>query len=267
MPLNEQTPLLTTVHVVPWQPRYRHSTLRRFFTIALSTTLIVAVVLFLIPINWLPHHDWDDGWGKGTQKPSWSSPYPHKPWPASEGIPFDELQDILLSTPDESKTREWSKYYASGPHLAGKNLTQALWTRDRWQEFGIADSSIATYDVYINYPVDHRLTLLESTSEDSQDKGVGSKHELRYECRLEEDVLDEDPTTGLDNRIPTFHGYSASGDEVAQYVYVNFGTFWDYEDLVKANISLKGKIAIAKYGRGFRGLKIKRAQELEWSES
>ncbi|KAL8688651.1 MAG: hypothetical protein Q9218_005494 [Villophora microphyllina] len=257
---NEQTPLLTTVHVVPRHPRYRHSTLRRFFTIALAALLIVSVVLFLVPINWLPHHNWDHGEDDHGSPPS--SSLPHKAWPASQGISFEELQDILLSTPDEAKAREWSAYYASGPHLAGKNLTQALWTKDRWQEFGIAESSIATYDVYLNYPADHRLVLMESKSKDDQSDGAGSMPEVKYECSLKEDILDKDPTTGLDNRVPTFHGYSASGDVIAQYVYVNFGTYWDYEDLVKANVSLEGKIAIAKYGRGFRGLKVKRAQEL-----
>lgn len=46
------------------------------------------------------------------------------------------------------------------------------------------------------------------------------------------------------------------------YVYVNYGTYWDFEDLLKANISLEGKIAVARYGGIFRGLKVKRAQEL-----
>ncbi|KAI4199893.1 MAG: hypothetical protein LQ346_002502 [Caloplaca aetnensis] len=246
MPLNEQTPLLTTVHVIPREPRYRHSTLRRFCTIALSTTLIIVVLLFLIPINWLPHHDWNDDWD------------PSNATIAGQGISYEELQDILLKTPNDEKAKEWSRYYTAGPHLAGKNLTQALWTRERWQEFGVSDSSIITYDVWLNYPIDHRLTLLESKSKSREDQA----YNVKYECKLEEDVLDEDPTTGLESRIPTFHGYSASGDVTAQYVYVNFGTFWDFEDLVKANVSLGGKIAIAKYGRGFRGMKVKRAQEL-----
>lgn len=264
MSLNEQTPLLTTVHVIPRQPRYRHSTLRRFCTIALASTLIVLVVLFLVPFSWLPHHDLNDRWGddNGPWGSPFSSPYPHPAWPESRGITYAELQDLLLRTPDEAKAKEWSEYYTSGPHLAGKNLTQALWTRERWQEFGISDASIATYDVYINYPKDHRLALLESKSKDNREQVTGTEYSVKYECKMEEDVLEEDPTTGLDTRIPTFHGYSASGDVTAQYVYVNFGTFWDYDDLVKANVSLEGKIAIVKYGRGFRGLKVKRAQQL-----
>jgi N-acetylated-alpha-linked acidic dipeptidase len=158
-----------------------------------------------------------------------------------------------LYTPKESKAKEWSKYYTSGPHLAGKNLSQAIWTKELWEKFGV-QSSIVAYDVYINYPVDHRLALLK--------KKNGGHNKVEYECSLEEDVLQEDKTTGLEDRIPTFHGYSASGNVTAPYVYVNFGTFHDFEDLIAANVSLKGKIALAKYGGIFRGLKVKRAQEL-----
>ena len=117
------------------------------------------------------------------------------------------------------------------------------------------------YDIYINYPVDHRLALLEPVRDEST-KGRDRQYKLKHEFNLEEGVLEEDPTTALDDRIPTFHGYSANGNVTAQYVYVNFGTYEDYEDLIKANISLEGKIAVAKYGHIFRGLKVKRAQEL-----
>lgn len=97
-----------------------------------------------------------------------------------------------------------------------------------------------------------------------QSKGHAESHDWKvtFEATLEEDVLDEDPTTALENRIPVFHGYSASGNVTAPFVYVNYGTYQDFEDLVKANISLAGNIALARYGGIFRGLKVKRAQEL-----
>jgi N-acetylated-alpha-linked acidic dipeptidase len=167
------------------------------------------------------------------------------------------LLDILASTPNEDKAHEWSQYYTSGPHLAGKNFSQAEWTKDRWDEFGIPHTEIVAYDVYINYPKDHRLALLENTGSSKK-----VNWSVKYEASLEEPVLKEDPTTGLADRIPTFHGYSASGNVTGQYVFVNYGTYQDFEDLVAANISLKGKIALAKYGLIFRGLKVKRAQEL-----
>lgn len=173
-------------------------------------------------------------------------------WPQSTGKTYEELQEIMLSTPKEDQARAWSKYYTSGQHLAGKNLSQALWTRDRWQENGIK-SDVVSYDIYINYPAGHRLALLRQRKHDQK---------IEYECSLEEDVLEDDPTTNLTDRVPTFHGYSVSGNVTAPYVFVNFGTYRDYEDLRDAGIDLRGKIALAKYGRNFRGLKVKRAQEL-----
>jgi N-acetylated-alpha-linked acidic dipeptidase len=246
MPTTERTPLFQSVRVAPQRRRYPHSAFRRFCSIALTSTLIVAVICFFLPFAILPR-----GHGSVTRYLPWSQSVP-KSWPQSNGITFAELKDVLLNTPNEIMVRQWSEYYTAGPHLAGKNMSQAVWTRERWEEFGVK-SEIVAYDVYINYPVDHRLALLE----------VGRKKtKVKYECNLEEDVLDEDPSTGLADRIPTFHGYSASGNVTASYVYVNFGTFQDFEDLREANISLKGKIALAKYGRNFRGLKTKRAEEL-----
>ena len=274
---NEQTPLIQTVVITPARPRYTHSTIRRFCTVALATTLVVILILFLVPAHWLPGDNSESEWTpKLTDFLPWSWSLPSRFWPQSEGLAYDDLKELLLKTPNESKIREWSEYYTAGPHLAGKNLSQAIWTRDKWQEWGVK-SSIVDYEVYINNPLGHRLALLEIS--EAQDKALlierdegghvaGRKGTLRkiyntkYECDLEEDVVDEDPTSGLDNRIPTFHGYSASGNVTGQFVYINFGTYQDFEDLVKANVTLKGNIAIAKYGRIFRGLKVKRAQEL-----
>ena len=240
--MDERTPLISTVTLSRRPRRTPHNTLRRFCGIALGSCLVVIVVLFLLADAVIPH-----GQHASVSYLPWSRPYPHT-WPQSAGLTFAELVEVLLETPKEEKAREWSEYYTAGPHLAGKNLSQALWTRERWEEFGVK-SEIAAYDVYINYPLGHRLALLDGK-------------EVTYEASLEEDVLDEDPTTSLNDRIPTFHGYSASGNVTAPYVYVNFGTFQDFEDLCAANISLEGKIAVAKYGRIFRGLKVKRAQEL-----
>jgi N-acetylated-alpha-linked acidic dipeptidase len=239
---SETTPLLI-VPVAPQRYRYPHHKLRRACSYSLGFLLFVAIVLFLFPSALLPR----EGGSLWSYLPG-AHPYPSS-WPSGNGLDYEELETLLLGTPSAARAREWSKYYTAGPHLTGKNLSQALWTKQRWEEFGIKDTKIASYDVYLNYPIDHRLALLKGNN-------------VTYEASLEEDVLEEDSTSGLRDRVPTFHGYSASGNVTAGFVYVNFGTFADYEDLVNANVTLEGKIAIAKYGRIFRGLKVKRAQEL-----
>lgn len=173
---------------------------------------------------------------------------PHTSWPASEGLSFDNLKKILRDTPSPEKARQWSKYYTAGPHLTGKNRTQAEWTRDKWESWGVK-SALASYDVYLNYPVSNHLAMLEDGK-------------VKFTASLEEDVLEEDPTSGLKDRIPVFHGYSASGNVTAPYVYCNYGTYADFEELQKAGVELEGKIALIKYGGIFRGLKLKRASEL-----
>ncbi|KAJ2980850.1 hypothetical protein NUW58_g6835 [Xylaria curta] len=240
---SERTPLITTVAVGTPRRRYPHQTLRRFCSIALGSSLVVLLITFLVIVVIDPPYH-----------------YSHpRPGHGKKHLPYEKLQALLLDTPSAEKASEWSKYYTSGPHLAGKNLSQAEWTRDRWEEWGVR-SDVVAYDSYLNYPLDRRLALLEKGP-----AGTGQHADIwkvAFEATLTEDVLDEDPTTGLEDSIPTFHGYSASGNVTGSFVYVNYGTFWDFEDLLRVNVSLEGKIAIARYGGIFRGLKLKRAEEL-----
>ncbi|SPO07642.1 related to glutamate carboxypeptidase II [Cephalotrichum gorgonifer] len=246
----ENTPLISTVRVGNPPRRYHHNVLRRFCTIALTSILTYSFLSFviLLIIDETGHHHGRHG--HGFFNDVWTEGRP------SKSLSHDELRELLLSAPSAEGAEEWSRYYTAGDHVAGRNYSQALWTQERWEDWGVK-SDIATYDIYLNYPEDHGLSLLTRSEED----GVQAWN-VEFKASLEEDVLDVDPTTGRLDSIPTFHGYSASGNVTAPFVYVNHGTYQDFEDLVKANISLEGKIAIAKYGQNFRGLKVKRAQEL-----
>ncbi len=76
-----------------------------------------------------------------------------------------------------------------------------------------------------------------------------------------EAVLAEDETSSYPNRVPTFHGYSFTGDASAEFVYVGRGQKVDFDRLKALGVPLKGKIALSRYGGPFRGLKVKNAQE------
>ena len=56
-------------------------------------------------------------------------------------------------------------------------------------------------------------------------------------------------------------GYSPSGDVTAPLVYVNYGLPPDYEALKKLGVDVTGKIAIARYGNSFRGVKAQVAEQ------
>lgn len=122
------------------------------------------------------------------------------------GMSLAEKEQIIIGSFSNVSISEWSYYYTHGAHLGGKNYSQAEWTRDKWSENGIP-SSIVSYNVFLNYPVSHALSL------SYPDGSV-------FNATLEEDVLPEDATSGFPDRIPTFHGYSFTGKATAEYVYV-----------------------------------------------
>ncbi|KAK4141867.1 uncharacterized protein C8A04DRAFT_30560 [Dichotomopilus funicola] len=257
----ERTPLLAKVRVAEPRQRYPHGVVRRFCTIAFASVLIWFFLAIAVSVTIGPdtHHHHPHHGIPGDDGDEWTWPG----WGHNRKVSYEQLEQILLDTPTAEHAEEWSRYYTAGPHIAGKNFSQAQWTKDKWESFGVP-SDIVPYDVYINYHVDHRLALLKEKKgkKDQDGERGGSTWNVSYEASLEEDIIDEDPSTSLPDRVPTYHGYSASGNVTGPLVYVNYGTFQDYEDLVKANVTLKGKVAIARYGGIFRGLKVKRAQEL-----
>ncbi|KAI0451412.1 N-acetylated-alpha-linked acidic dipeptidase-like protein 2 [Xylaria acuta] len=160
--------------------------------------------------------------------------------------PLSQEEKILVDSVSNVTISEWSYYYTHGYHVAGKNMTMAEWTADRWRENGW-NASVVSYNVYLNYPVNKSLSLTYSN---------GST----FQPLLEEAVLDADETTSYPNRVPTFHGYSASGSSEAEFVYVGRGQQDDFARLKELGVPLEGKIAISRYGGPFRGLKVKNAQ-------
>ena len=157
-----------------------------------------------------------------------------------------EAEKIILESPSTSHLRRQSLVYTSEAHLAGKNQTQATYTRDLWESYGIK-TEIEEYEVLLNYPLSHRLALFQNES-------------LEFEAELREDVVPEDPTSANPDQVPTFHGYSANGNVTAELVYANFGLIDDFRLLEKNGVNVSGKVVIMRYGRTFRGLQVKAAQ-------
>ena len=73
--------------------------------------------------------------------------------------------------------------------------------------------------------------------------------------------MPEDPDSGDAHQLPTYNAYGASGDVTGSVVYVNFGIPEDYDWLAKHGIDVKGKIVMARYGKSWRGIKAKVANE------
>jgi N-acetylated-alpha-linked acidic dipeptidase len=77
----------------------------------------------------------------------------------------------------------------------------------------------------------------------------------------QEPAIPEDPTSGAKGMLPPYVAFQGDGDVTGDLVYVNYGLPADYEALQRRGVDVSGKIAIARYGGGWRGLKPKLAQE------
>lgn len=167
---------------------------------------------------------------------------------ATDTTPIKDPVKTVLTLLRENHAGEWSKIYTAHSHLPGTNYGLVEWTRDKFEEYGLT-ATIDTYDIFVSYPESHSLKLL-----DSQGKTV-------YDAPLKEDVIPEDPTTHGNDTIPTFLSYAANGNVTAQYIYANYGTVDDFKKLKELGVNVTGKIAVIRYGKIFRGLKVKFAQE------
>lgn len=139
------------------------------------------------------------------------------------------------------------KDLSSKPHNLGSPGSKAVAENilARFKASGL-DAKIETYQVLFPSP---KTRVLEMT---------GAKP---YKALLKEQPLAEDATSNQPDQLPTYNAWSADGDVSGELVFVNYGLPSDYDLLDKLGIDVKGKIVIAKYGRSWRGIKPKVAQE------
>jgi len=139
------------------------------------------------------------------------------------------------------------KLLSSRPHNlgseGGKFVAETIMSR--FKAAGL-DTRLDTY--YVLFPTP-KIRLLEMTGPTA------------YTALLKEPALSEDATSAQEGQLPTYNAWSADGDVTAELVYVNYGMPQDYVTLDSLGISVKGKIAIARYGHCWRGIKPKVAQE------
>lgn len=139
------------------------------------------------------------------------------------------------------------KILSAKPHNIGSayDKENAEYILAQYKSFGW-DAKIETFKVLFPTPKTRVLEMIAPTS---------------YKALLKEPALKEDMTSGQEDQLPTYNAWSADGDVTGDVVFVNYGLPADYDELAKMGIDVKGKIAIAKYGRSWRGIKPKVAQE------
>lgn len=169
-------------------------------------------------------------------------------FPAEGSKKQQEIEATFDGYLNASNLREWMKKLSSRPHHVGSPFGRetAEFIRDQFRQWGY-EAEIETFQVLFPSP---RIRQLEMTSPQ------------KYRAKLMEPVLKEDATSGQTrDLLPVYNCWSPDGDVTGELVYVNYGLPEDYEYLERVGIDVKGKIVIARYGRSWRGIKPKVAQE------
>lgn len=143
---------------------------------------------------------------------------------------------------------EWLRHMTIRPHHVGApaGKDNAEFIAGLFRSWGY-DVEIAEYQVLLPVPKTREVELVSPT---------------RYIATMSEDSLPEDPSTSVrEDLLPPYNAFSIDGEVEAELVFVNYGMPEDYDILERHGIDVTGKIAIAKYGRSWRGIKPKLAGE------
>ena len=130
--------------------------------------------------------------------------------------------------------------------MAGTPAQQrtARYVLEQMRAFGL-DTSRTDFQVFIPYPESTVVELVRPVSQ---------------RLSLTESALAEDAAS--QGAIwPAMNGHAAPGDVTAPLVYVNYGLPEDYHLLDSLGVQVRGRIAVARYGRSFRGIKAREAEQ------
>jgi N-acetylated-alpha-linked acidic dipeptidase len=153
--------------------------------------------------------------------------------------------DALIQPND---LRDWMKLLAAEPNHVGSPHDRANAERIlAWFEGWGWDAHIETFQVLYPTPISETLELVAPKP---------------FKATLQEPPIPGDSSaTATAPALPAYVEYQGDGDVTAGLVYVNFGMQDDYKMLERLGVNVRGKIVVARYGEGWRGLKPKLAQD------
>ncbi|HET6629931.1 MAG TPA: transferrin receptor-like dimerization domain-containing protein [Woeseiaceae bacterium] len=158
------------------------------------------------------------------------------------------LEARLDADIDAADLDRWLKRLSARPHHAGSaaGRENANFIASLFEDWGY-DVAIEEYEILLPTPKVREVELVAPT---------------HFTASLTEASLPEDPGTSVrEHLLPPYNAFSVDGEVEGELVFVNYGLPEDYEMLERYGIDVKGKIAIAKYGMSWRGIKPKLAAE------
>jgi len=157
------------------------------------------------------------------------------------------LEDAFRAIPRPESASRHLRVLTEDLHVAGTDGSHdtARYVHERFLEYGLS-SELVSYDVYLSYPesVKFEMTVPEKFEGPTPEAGVpGDKDSFNPAA------------------LPPFFAYSASGEFTGEIVYANYGLPEDFDLLEREGVSVRGKIALVRFGRCYRGVKVRIAEQ------
>lgn len=156
------------------------------------------------------------------------------------------IEEAFRAVPRPASASRHLRVLTEDLHVAGTpgSHETARYVHERFLEYGL-QSEMVPYDVYLSYPesVRFEMTVPEKFEGPTGEAGIpGDKDSFNPEA------------------LPPFLAYSASGDVTGEIVYANYGLPEDFDLLEKEGVPVRGKIALVRFGRCYRGVKVRVAE-------
>lgn len=191
-----------------------------------------------------------------------------KPVPSPEKrlpniTPFENPNDLddaakIIEQIDKENIKRNLRNYTYKPRLTGteneKDLVDELY--NTWKENGLHKVIRTPYKVLLSYPntsMPNKVQILDKSGTSP----------LFTSQPYEKNLFREDSSLKL---VPPYNSFSPSGVREGELVYVNYGTIKDFQHLYyNHTVNFTSKIVIARYGKIFRGDKLKIAAQFNAS--
>ncbi|XP_055137341.2 N-acetylated-alpha-linked acidic dipeptidase 2-like [Symphalangus syndactylus] len=157
----------------------------------------------------------------------------------------------LVSEMKAENIKSFLRSFTKLPHLAGteQNFLLANKIQTQWKKSGLDSPKLVHYDVLLSYPNETNANCISIVDE--------------HETVIFKTSYLEPPPDGYENVtdiVPPYNAFSAQGMPEGNLVYVNYALTEDFFKLEREmGIHCTGKIVIARYGKIFRGNKVKNA--------
>jgi N-acetylated-alpha-linked acidic dipeptidase len=157
-----------------------------------------------------------------------------------------EVERRFLALPSPGRCEALHRELTRAPHVAGTEGSRRVadLVAQELRAAGL-QTEVVSYDVLLSRPQTVEAELVAPR---------------RVTLANPEAVLPEDPGSGEPSLARPWHAYSRSGEVTADVVYVNHGRAEDYETLARMGVDVKGRIALARHFKGYRGGKSQEAE-------